>query len=40
MIIKYFKERTKILHKIKIKFTGGADIKASKIVEISGNFKF
>lgn len=39
MIMKYFKERTKILHKIKTKFTGGG-IKASKIVEIMENFKF
>ena len=39
MIMKYFKERTKILHKIKTKFTGGG-IRASKFLEIMENFKF
>lgn len=39
MIMKYFKERIKILHKIKIKFIGEG-IKVSKIVGIMGNFKF
>ena len=39
MIIKCLKKRTKILHKIKTKFTGGA-IKTSKLLEIIGDFTF
>lgn len=40
MIIKCLKERSKILYKIKTKFTGGGAIKTSKLLEIMGDFTF